>query len=239
MSPTLPTRPGRERGGTRLDQRSVWVLDTHDLTRRPGSMQELSLDLPAPAELEVAVSRVPQSSPIHLELRLESVVDGVLLTGTVDAAVEAECIRCLDPVELVLEADLQELYRYPESDAHGHLVHGAGAPRRGGYEPTAPMDSPDELETSSLDGELLNLEPLLRDAVVLELPLQPLCDPDCPGLCARCGIRLADEPDHGHVELDSRWAVLADLAGADQTLAPSGEREMTDVPVSGHKITEE
>ena len=53
-------------------------------------------------------------------------------------------------------------------------------------------------EASRLEGDLLDLEPVLRDAVVLALPFQPVCRDDCPGLCSECGARLADDPDHQH-----------------------------------------
>ena len=63
-----------------------------------------------------------------------------------------------------------------------------------------------------LQDDLVDLEPLLRDAVVLALPFQPLCRDDCPGLCTECGARLADDPDHAHeAAIDPRWAALAQL----------------------------
>ena len=66
-------------------------------------------------------------------------------------------------------------------------------------------------ELPELEGDLIDLEPVLRDAVVLALPLRPLCRDDCPGLCAECGARLADDPDHGHETVDPRWAALQGL----------------------------
>jgi uncharacterized protein len=67
-------------------------------------------------------------------------------------------------------------------------------------------------ETSMLEDDLLDLEPLLRDAVVLALPFTPLCEDDCPGLCTECGARLADDPDHTHeAPIDPRWAGLTAL----------------------------
>ena len=65
-------------------------------------------------------------------------------------------------------------------------------------------------EVSRLQDDLVDLEPQLRDAVVLELPFQPMCEPDCPGLCPECGARLAEDPDHAHeAPIDPRWAGLA------------------------------
>ena len=72
-------------------------------------------------------------------------------------------------------------------------------------------------EVSTLQGDLVDLEPLLRDAVVLALPFQPLCQDDCPGLCPECGARLADDPDHGHdAPVDPRWAALSALTEPEQ-----------------------
>jgi uncharacterized protein len=79
------------------------------------------------------------------------------------------------------------------------------------------VDPDEELEVSKLEDDLVDLEPLLRDAVVLALPFQPLCQDDCPGLCAECGARLADDPDHRHDEpVDPRWSALAQLAEPEQ-----------------------
>lgn len=171
----------------RLDLRSPYVINTHELGRRPGSMRSRRLTAPAPAELGVELLHVSPGSPVELEFRLEAVMEGVLVTGFARATVSGECARCLDPVEDHLIVDFQELYVYPESDAG-------------------------EDEASRLDGELLDLEPVLRDSVVLALPFQPVCEPDCQGLCLDCGVRLSDMPGHAHAdELDPRWAALAAL----------------------------
>ena len=166
------------------------MLDTRELGRRPGSQREVSQSVPAPADLGIEVLRVPEGSPVDLDLRLEAVMEGVLVTGTARAALEGECARCLGPITDEFEVDLQELYVYDDKD----------------------HDPDEDDEVSMLQDDLLDLEPLLRDAVVLALPFQPLCRPDCPGLCVECGARLADEPDHRHEEqVDPRWAALAEL----------------------------
>ena len=101
------------RATTRLDPRAPLVLDTRELGRRPGSMRTLSRSCPAPADLGVDVLGVPEGSPLELDLRLESVVEGVLVSGTASGHACGECVRCLDPVTGPLEVDLQELYVYP------------------------------------------------------------------------------------------------------------------------------
>jgi uncharacterized protein len=191
------TSSGRE-SLSKLDPRAPLVLDTRELGRRPGSQREVSRTVPAPADLGIEVLRVPEGSQVELDLRLEAVMEGVLVTGTAFAGLEGECVRCLEPISDEVEVRFQELYFYPD-----HVV-----------------DREEELEVSMLQDDLVDLEPLLRDAVVLALPFQPLCQDDCPGLCAECGARLADDPDHGHgAPVDPRWAALQQLAepDADQT----------------------
>ncbi|HEX6877408.1 MAG TPA: YceD family protein [Nocardioidaceae bacterium] len=171
------------------------MLDTRELGRRPGSQRRVSLTAPAPADLGIEVLRVPTGSPVEFDLRLEAVMEGVLVTGTARADLTGECARCLEPIGDDVEVDFQELFVYEESD-------------------TAADE--DEDDVSRLEGDLLDLEPLLRDAVVLSLPFQPLCREDCPGLCVECGARLADDPGHQHDDaIDPRWAALQGLA--DQT----------------------
>ncbi len=168
------------------------MLDTRELGRRPGSERRVSLTVPAPADLGIEVLRVPEDSPVELDLRLEAVVEGVLVTGTAAAGLVGECVRCLAEVDETIDSDLTELFVYDDGKDEA-------------------ADDEDD-ETSRLQGDLLDLEPALRDAVVLALPFQPLCREDCPGLCAECGARLADDPEHQHDEaVDPRWAALRDL----------------------------
>jgi uncharacterized protein len=178
-----------------LDPRAPLVLDTRELGRRPGSQRRTAFSAPAPADLGIEVLHVPEGSPVELDLRLEAVMEGVLVTGTARADLAGECVRCLEPLRDDVEVDLQELFAYEESDT---------------------ATDTDEDDVSRLEGDLLDLEPLLRDAVVLALPFQPLCREDCPGLCTECGARLADDPDHQHEDaIDPRWATLQGLT--DQT----------------------
>jgi uncharacterized protein len=173
----------------RLDQRSPLVLDTQELGRRPGSMLRVHRTVPAPRDLGTDVIAVPAGSDVDLDLRLESVVEGVLVSGTVTASATGQCVRCLDEMEGRVEVDVQQLYAYPGQ---------------------VPPDAEDD-ETDELEGDLIDFEPVLRDSVVLALPFQPVCRPDCPGLCSECGARLADDPGHQHDRVDPRWAALRSL----------------------------
>ena len=177
------------------------MLDTRELGRRPGSQRQVSFSAEAPAELGIEILSVPEGSPVDIDLRLEAVMEGVLVTGTAEADLEGECSRCLEPIEDTVHVDLQELFVY---DDPGHDSRG---------------DDQDD-DVSRLEDDLIDLEPLLRDAVVLALPFQPLCRDDCPGLCTECGARLADDPDHRHdAPVDPRWAALGDVVVARE--APS------------------
>ena len=183
----MPEETKRDR---HLDPRAPFVLDAHELGRRPGALQRITKSVPAPSDFGLDVVGVPTGSDIELDLRLESVVEGVLVSGTARASVTGECVRCLDPLDDEVEAGFQELYVYPDRDS-------------------------DE-ETLRLEGDLLDLEPAVRDAVVLALPLQPLCREDCPGLCPECGFRLVEDRAHRHETVDPRWAVLRGVVRPEQ-----------------------
>jgi uncharacterized protein len=182
------------------------VLDTRELGRRPGSQREVTLTVPAPAELGIDVLSVPEGSPVEIDLRLEAVMEGVLVTGTARAALEGECARCLDPIVDELDVRFQELFVY---DDHTRTTSG----QQGQHDQADDEDD----EVSTLQDDLADLEPLLRDAVVLALPFQPLCEDDCPGLCTECGAHLRNDPEHTHAApIDPRWAALADIETTEQ-----------------------
>lgn len=137
--------------------------------------------------------RLDEGADLQLDLRLESVLEGVLVSGVVRGHYIGECVRCLEPVEGDVTADVQELFVYPDVERER---------------------SDDEDEQPRLVGTLLDLEPVVRDALVLALPLQPVCREDCRGLCPECGTRLADDPDHRHERIDPRWAALQEALPA-------------------------
>jgi uncharacterized protein len=155
----------------RLDPRLPFVFDTRSLGF--ADVRSVNRTVPAPASLGVEMVSVPEGADLELDVQLERVTDGVLVTGTARAPLVGECARCLDLFTSATEVRFTELFTHDASDedADGYL----------------------------LDGDLLDLEPALRDALVLELPLAPLCAEDCPGLCPECGVRLADaEAGHDH-----------------------------------------
>ena len=167
-----------------------FVVDVRALIGKPGAYLRLTLNEPAGPGVATPVVVVPESEPVSAEVMLESVREGILVTGTASTVGDAVCSRCLDPVRVGLAAELQELYAWTADEAE---VDDLG--ERGPH----------------LDGELLDIRPAIRDELILEMPQAPLCDPECPGLCPQCGARLADEPGHQHETTDPRWAALSAL----------------------------
>lgn len=147
-------------------------------------MKQVNREVPAPEGIGSDVIGVPAGSAINLELRFESVGDGILVTGIAEVQLAGECGRCLTPIASEEVIDVQELFLFPGKD-------------------------PDDEEASRVQDECIDLEPLIRDAVVLDLPFIPLCREDCAGLCPTCGADLNAEPEHQHDdEIDPRWAGL-------------------------------
>lgn len=166
-----------------------FVLDTRSLGRKPGSMKTLRRTVTVPDRIGLDLIAVPAEAEVNLDLTLQSVSEGVLVTGSVTAPIAGECSRCLEPFTDEIILQVTELFAYPDSVT----------------EQTTEDD-----EVYRLVDDMINLEPVVRDMIGLELPLQPLCEPDCPGLCAECGVRMAIAgSDHRHEILDPRWAGLA------------------------------
>ncbi|WP_104178888.1 DUF177 domain-containing protein [Arthrobacter sp. B0490] len=176
-----------------------------DLGRSPGSMRTVEEHVPAPKDFGVALIGVQEGSEMELDLRFESVHEGILVSGTANVEVTGECGRCLEPLRYEHEVDVQELFFYSDSES---------------------LSGEDE-ELHRVESDSVALEPVLRDAVVTSLPFQPVCRDDCKGLCSECGARLNDDPDHHHEILDPRWSALAGLAGnaAENDAAPKSESD--------------
>ena len=173
--------------GALIAVRNVPLLsvDVSELLRRPGASERLETDQVLDG-IEVPLARVREGSPLHLDLRLEALVDGIHASGTVDGDVTIECRRCLKLFARPLRVELDDVFLYPGegTDDDGYRV----------------------------EGEEVDLEPVVRDAVMLALPLNPLCTEGCKGLCATCGADL-NERDCGHSQepVDIRWTGLEQL----------------------------
>lgn len=177
-----------------------YTVPVYDLMHRPGEMREKSLDIVVPEGFGNAVIGVSTGSMVHVEARLESLHDGILVSGDVRATATGECVRCLIDVTQPVRVEFQELFAYSEDEAFDCTVH----------------------------DDYVDLEPVVRDAVVLALPFQPVCQEDCLGLCPECGVRLLDNPGHAHeAPVDPRWAALAGLESLTTDL-PDPESRDTD-----------
>lgn len=186
-----------------------WVLSTRKLGRRAGAMHESERTITLTEPLGTDILAVPSGSPVHLRLRLESVVEGILVTGEVSAEARGACVRCLDELDEPVDVTFQELFAYPDRAAHHTQV---GAPE-------------DEEAVHLVEDDAVDVEAVVTDAVVPGLPFQPVCRADCPGLCAQCGQRLAEDPEHHHDVIDPRWSALAALA---QTPGPGAGGSVVD-----------
>lgn len=163
-----------------------YTVDVYDLLHRPGEMRERSLSVMVPEDIGTGIIGVKAGSTLDIELRMESLHDGILVTADVDGTASGECGRCLIDIEQPVEVEIQELFAYSQDEAFEY-----------------------EVQVDTID-----LEPVIRDAVVLSLPFQPVCQEDCLGLCPQCGVRLLDNPGHEHeAPVDPRWAALAGLDG--------------------------
>ncbi|GAA0801210.1 hypothetical protein Sya03_07920 [Spirilliplanes yamanashiensis] len=159
-------------------------------------MRTVSRVVAAPVDLGVEMIGVPEGSDLSLDLRLESVSEGVLVSGAVSGTVTGECGRCLRAITDSFDVTIQELYAYEHSTTD---------------------ETTEEDEVGRMQGDLIDLEPAVRDAVVLTLPTNPLCRPDCPGLCPDCGAHFDELPaDHSHELADSRWAALRNLSNSEE-----------------------
>lgn len=170
-------------------------FDAVDLIGRPGAHRSVSRTVPVPASAEPpAPLWVPEGGMVGVEGSLESVVEGIYAGGTATARLEGECSRCLDPLAEDVEVRFDELFTYPEK-----------IPKE--------MSAEDREEVVLLEGDSVDLGPIVYDALVLAVPAVPLCREDCEGLCAQCGIRLEDAPGHTHDVIDDRFAALQGLFG--------------------------
>lgn len=178
-------------------------LEVVDLIGRPGAHRPYERTARATGEEGSLAMRVPAGDPIDVSGQIESVVEGLYVSGTVQAHLVGECSRCLDPVEEDVDARLDELFTYPEKVP-------AGA---------------EEDDIVTLDGDEIDLAPLVHDTLAVNAAERPLCRPDCPGLCAQCGARLEDDPDHHHDVIDPRFAALQGLFADEDSDGDPGTRE--------------
>ncbi len=172
----------------KINTNSLYFFSVHDLPRRAGEMREYDLLIEASESVGLAIASIPAGSSMKIHLKVEAVDGGVLASANVDAKAVGECIRCLEPMEFTVDQFFQELYEYESRKIAGS----------------------DDDENFYMVGDFLNLETPIRDAVILALPANPLCRPECEGLCSTCGDKWANlAPDHHHEVADARWSGLS------------------------------
>lgn len=188
-----------------------FLLNLHELPRRAGEYRDYQLEIQSDQEIGVPMLAIAAQDPIEVSVSATSVDEGVLIRGKVKAGARGECSRCLDPIFFAIEQNFDELYE---------------------YESKATAIDPDEIDTDEIlvvKDDCVDLGVPIRDAVVLALPINPLCSEDCQGLCPGCGEYLRNLPlDHAHEALDPRWSALSDLArkwDSESNLDPNPERE--------------
>ncbi len=170
-----------------------FVLPVRDIVHRPGEMREHTIDMPAPDKWGEGLVAVPEGEPVAIDVRLESVHEGILASGEVDTEYTGICSRCLTDIAERVEVEFQELFAYPGED-----------------------EADFEVQDDHVD-----LETLVREAVVLSLPFQPVCQPDCPGLDPATGERLTENAGSQQSEpLDPRWAALQDFTTTNDDESP-------------------
>ena len=180
----------------------VYLFNCHDLPRRAGEMKQYEFDITIPERVGIDVLAVLPGEEIHCDMTLSSVKEGVLVALEIFAVADGECTRCLEPMEWDVDRRIHELYRYAPEKAHTKA-------QRKAQEAEDDLDVDEDL---MMDGEIINLEIPIRDAIILDLPINPLCSENCPGLCPDCGVKWSHLPaDHAHEVVDVRWAGLAAL----------------------------
>ena len=185
--------------------KTPYTVDVYDLMHRPGEMRERSIDIVVPEEFGNAMIAVKAGSDLRVDLRMESLHDGILVSADIDGTAAGECGRCLIDIEQAVQVEIQELFAYSSDEAFEYEVH----------------------------EDTIDLEPVVRDAVVLSLPFQPVCQDECLGLCPQCGDRLLDNPGHEHENpVDPRWAALGSLAGFDGNTDSTTTTNVTDAASS-------
>jgi uncharacterized protein len=159
-------------------------------------MLEIRQSIPSPSRIGLDLIAIEEGDPLDLDVRLESVSEGVLVSGTVHALTRGECSRCLGPVSGEVDIVLTELYAYPDSLTES---------------------TTDEDEVGHVIDHTVDLEQPIVDAVGLALPFVPVCAEDCPGLCPQCGVAMnSAEPGHHHDVIDPRWAKLATIVAPER-----------------------
>lgn len=177
--------PTRRVGSRAVTAGNPYLQNVRDLIRNPGELRERHLAFPAPEHLGEGLVAVRDGTGLDIGLRFESVHEGVFASGRITTRADGECARCLEPLSLPVEVEFDELFAYPADEPFDH----------------------------ELAGDLLDLEPVVRDAVVLALPFQPVHVDGCEEFDLAPGISLITEDVPAPA--DDRWAALQGFRATD------------------------
>ncbi|WEV53235.1 DUF177 domain-containing protein [Bifidobacterium sp. ESL0704] len=189
---------------------SQWAVSVGQIVSRPGQSKTVDADFPAPSGIGDNIIGVKEGAPVKVSGSFDSIVDGLIFNGHFDAPVHAECVRCLTPIKRSWSMAVTAFFPYDSAKASVNADSGRGKHDED-IDIIAGEDESEDTYPLSPDCNFADLETLLRDTLVEQLPLQPLCRPDCKGLCSQCGINLNDNPDHHHDVVDNRFSALASL----------------------------
>ena len=190
---------------------SPWAVSVAQVASRPGQSKEIDATFPAPSGIGDEIVGVDEGTDVSVVGSFDSIVDGLILNARISAPVHAECTRCLKPIQRDWTVNVTSFFPYEDKSAAGK---GGKAGKNGKEEEVDIIAGEDESEdTYPLleNGAFADIEAMIRDTLVESLPLQPLCRPDCRGLCSQCGADLNEDPDHHHDVTDIRFAGLAGL----------------------------
>lgn len=195
MIPAGPSGPASGGAYTSRVARSPFLVNVHSLIGKPGAMRELELDVPVADRIGEGMIGVPVDSTAEVNVRLESLHDGVLASGTAHVVLDGQCSRCLEDLDDDLEVEFAELFAYARDEAYEYVI----------------------------EADHVDLESAVRDAVVLALPFQPVCRPDCLGLDPATGEKLLEPLPEQADATDPRWAALSQFDASDS--APASPTE--------------
>jgi uncharacterized protein len=165
---------------------SGFQLSLRQLRRTQGALKQFVIDQPLGAAVVAGLVELPPERVIHLAGSLESAGDGVWLRAVAEVELDAQCARCLSAFTYPCQVEVEELFVYPEQ-----------------------AERYQDLDAPLIHDDQIDLADPVRDAIILDQPLSPLCREDCRGLCPQCGADLNAETDHDHPDsIDARWIGL-------------------------------
>ena len=189
---------------------SPWAVSVAQVASRPGQSKEIDATFPAPSGIGDEIVGVDEGADVSVVGSFDSIVDGLILNARISAPVHAECTRCLKPIDEDWPVDVTVFFPY-ESGQDKANGKGGKSKQDDEIDIIAGEDESEDTYPLLENGAFADIEAMIRDTLVESLPLQPLCRPDCRGLCSQCGADLNEDPDHHHDVTDIRFAGLAGL----------------------------